>query len=152
MKSNILEELPHLSPKQIDRCIDEMNRAFLEAAITGYEQLIEAMINQPNDRHVLAAAVRGNVGVIVTNNIRDFPKESYEQFELDIQTPDIFLEHALFQDPIAVYLAINQQASSKKNPPMKMSDVLDHLNRHVPRFVQQATSTWNGDGYPPSSL
>jgi hypothetical protein len=31
------------------------------------------MTNEPKDRHVLAAAVRGRADVIVTENIRDFP-------------------------------------------------------------------------------
>lgn len=36
------------------------------------------MTNDPKDRHVLAAAVRGHAGLIVTANIKDFPASALD--------------------------------------------------------------------------
>jgi predicted nucleic acid-binding protein len=48
-----------------------MRTSFPDASVTGHETLIDGMRNDPKDRHVLAAAVRGNAEVIVTFNLRD---------------------------------------------------------------------------------
>ena len=53
--------------------IREMRRSFLGAEVQGYESLAEAMACERKDRHVLAAAVRGDAEVLVTFNIGDFP-------------------------------------------------------------------------------
>ena len=41
-------------------------------SLCGYEQLIPRMTNHEKDRHVLAAAVPGQVPIIVTFNLRHF--------------------------------------------------------------------------------
>ena len=48
-------------------------RGVPDAEVTGYETLIDGMTNHEKDRHVLAAAVRGNAEVLVTFNLDDFP-------------------------------------------------------------------------------
>lgn len=39
--------------------VETMAGAFPDSLVTGYGKLISAMTNDPKDRHVLAAAVRG---------------------------------------------------------------------------------------------
>lgn len=51
-----------------------MVSAFPDSSVTGYEPLIPVMANDPKDRHVLAAAVRGQAHALVTQNLRDFRK------------------------------------------------------------------------------
>ena len=55
-----------LDEKRITHRLDQMNGAFPDAAVTGYEALITDMTNDPKDRHVLASAVRGGAEVLVT--------------------------------------------------------------------------------------
>ncbi len=50
----------------------QMRRAFPDAEVTGYQDLIATMTCDPKDRHVLAAAIRADAAVLVTFNIRDF--------------------------------------------------------------------------------
>jgi hypothetical protein len=57
-----------------------MERAFPDAMVAGHEALIPSMANDPKDRHVLAAAVRGRADVIVTSNVRDFPPAACEPY------------------------------------------------------------------------
>lgn len=87
IKRNQPEELHD----KIDSMMADMNDAFEEARVTGYEDLIPIMQNHPKDRHVLAAAVKDNVDMIVTNNIGDFPREACDKYEVEIMTPDEFL-------------------------------------------------------------
>jgi PIN domain-containing protein len=49
-----------------------IEREFPEAEVTGYEHLIDAMPNNPKDRHVAAAAVKAGAQVITTANLKDF--------------------------------------------------------------------------------
>lgn len=86
-----------------------MNELFPAALIvrSRYESLIDAMTNHKKDRHVLAAAVVAEAEIVVTNNVRDFPKASVEPYNIEVQTPDefvrlqaavnprVFLEHYL---------------------------------------------------------
>jgi hypothetical protein len=50
----------------------EMHRSFPDAEVRGYETLIASMTCDPRDRHVLAAAVRGDAEALPTFNTRDF--------------------------------------------------------------------------------
>ena len=46
------------SPQQVRRRIEAMKRAFPDAMVVGYEDLVRAMTNDPKDRHAMAAAVK----------------------------------------------------------------------------------------------
>lgn len=69
--------LPKLgvSPENARHRIAVMRERFPDALVTGYESLIDSMTNHPKDRHVLAAAVRANAEILVTSNIKDFPRK-----------------------------------------------------------------------------
>jgi hypothetical protein len=69
-----LETRLGLSPEQTAHLFDELGVHFADAWVEGYETLIPAMTNHPKDRHVLAAAVRCGAQMIVTFNLKDFPK------------------------------------------------------------------------------
>ena len=51
-----------LAQSKADWRLDMMRESFVDAEITGYEDLIPVMQNDPKDRHVLAAAVRESRG------------------------------------------------------------------------------------------
>ena len=57
-----------------------------------YEGLISTLtLRDPDDCHVLAAAIKANANLIVSNNIKDFPKEYLSTFGLSVKTADDFL-------------------------------------------------------------
>ena len=68
-----------------------MRRAFPLAVVDGYQPLMPAMTNDPKDRHVLAAAVRGEAALIVTADLRDFPPVALDPFDIEAISPDDFL-------------------------------------------------------------
>jgi predicted nucleic acid-binding protein len=56
--------------------VSQLREYFADAWIEGYADLVSSMTNDPKDRHVLAAAIRGGCESIVTFNTRDFPASS----------------------------------------------------------------------------
>lgn len=69
-----------------------MDAEFPDSLVAGYEGLIESLdLPDPDDRHVLAAAITCHAHVVVTANLRDFPKSSLSHFSVAAQHPDDFL-------------------------------------------------------------
>lgn len=127
-KNRMSEEKAVKYQRQIKQC-------FPEAIVEEYEPLIPSMTNDAKDRHVLAAAVKIKADVIVTFNLKDFPKESLKPWGIKAQHPDKFLLD-LFSDygiDIGIEI-IKQQAADLKNPPVKMIATLERLNLQVPDF------------------
>ena len=67
--------------------------------VEGHEDLISAMTNHPKDRHVLAAAVRCHAEVIVTHNVKDFPRTALEPYSITVLGPSTFLRNLYEIDP-----------------------------------------------------
>jgi predicted nucleic acid-binding protein len=71
----LLREQPRRERAALERTRDLMDLHTRDALVTGYEALIPTLtLPDPNDRHVLAAAVVGRCDVIVTQNLKDFPE------------------------------------------------------------------------------
>ncbi len=98
------------SEEQATRRVKAMNAAFPEAMVIGYESLMDSMKNHPKDRHVLATAVRCGAHVIVTNNQKDFPRESLEPFGLECVSADKFLEDQYHLNPDLFISKLVEQA------------------------------------------
>lgn len=59
--------------------------------MTGHEPLIEGLkLPDPDDRHVLAAAIKAGAQVIVTRNLKDFPETDLQPWDIEAQSPDAF--------------------------------------------------------------
>lgn len=87
-----LERYPDLNRAQLERRRQSMDAEFADSLVTGYEGLIESLaLPDPNDRHVLAAAITCRAHVIVTANLRDFPESSLSNYSLVAQHPDDFI-------------------------------------------------------------
>jgi hypothetical protein len=89
---NLLENEPHRRRADLERTRDLMDKATRDALVTGDESLIPLLeLPDPDDRHVLAAAIVGRCDLIVTANLKDFPATMLEPFGIDAQHPDEFL-------------------------------------------------------------
>ncbi|MGH8458928.1 MAG: PIN domain-containing protein, partial [Nevskiales bacterium] len=122
----VLVQRPELTREQLQRTRGLMDRAVPDCLITGYEGLIDQLrLPDPDDRHVLAAAIRCQAGVIVTYNLKDFPPEALAPYGIDAQHPDEFICHLLDLDTPAVCAAVRDQRQALKNPPKSVRDLLD---------------------------
>lgn len=119
-----------IPPSAIQHLIEEMQGAFPEAFITGYRSLVDSMVcPDPADRHVLAAAVRANAGAIVTYNLKDFPPEVVNPYEIEVIHPDGFLLDLLDLAPVGVINSIRRQAEANRHSPRTVEEILDALSK-----------------------
>lgn len=145
--SGVLEELGRalgretaMTPDQVARRLNRMQAAFPDAEVTGYEHLVAGMTNDPKDRHVLAAAVRGGVEILVTFNISDFPEAALKPFDIVALTPDDFLLDQLDLYPAMVLDCLHRQVNrySSVHGPVDVTGLLGPLARAgVPRFADE---------------
>lgn len=120
---------------QISHRVTQMNRMFEEASVEGYEALIpcmEGMEKDPNDRHVLAAAVRCGADAIVTFNLKDFPTQALARYGVELMSPDHFLVHQYHLDPETVMDRLKEQASVVR---CDLGQLLEKLEKVAPRFA-----------------
>jgi predicted nucleic acid-binding protein len=121
---------PDLDPTKLERTRALMATAVRDWKISGYEPLIDALkLPDPDDRHVLAAAIRARAQIIVTSNLRDFPADDLRQWDIEAKSPDEFVRDQISLDRGVIVAALQQIADSWNNPPGNMGDVLDRLER-----------------------
>jgi predicted nucleic acid-binding protein len=108
--------------------IRKANAAFPDAMVQNYKGLIDTLkLPDENDRHVLAAAIKTNANLIVTNNIKDFPPDYLQSFGLSAKTADDFLTDIIDLNPDQAIAAFKEMVLNKKNPEQDEFEVLDQL-------------------------
>lgn len=142
--ADVLDELSRnvakrgIAADKVERRITQMNRAFPDATVHGYETLIDGMENDPKDRHVLAGAVRANAEVIVTFNTKDFPDVALKPYDVLAVHPDDFLLDQLDLYPGLTLGVLGKQAASYRREPTTVPGVLALLERTgVPQFAAE---------------
>jgi predicted nucleic acid-binding protein len=141
MARNVLENNPHLDPAVVSRTVEEMNHAFPDASVTEYEALIPTMTNDPKDRHVLAAAIRGRADVIVTNNPRHFPVSARDLYNIDVQDADSFLMNQFELAREETVEMLQRWSEDLRSPPLTPDQILAILGRSMPEF-STAVRSW----------
>jgi predicted nucleic acid-binding protein len=102
---NLLEKHPDKAD-QVARTLALVNRSVEDCFISDYEEVIPTLqLPDPDDRHVLAAAIVGQANVIITLNLDDFPPEQLDPFGIEAQHPDTFVAHLIALDPEVVCAA-----------------------------------------------
>lgn len=73
---------------------------FPQAEIAPHDAGLEAGLDLPDlaDRHVLASAIAGGAGRIITLNLRDFPKPALRDHDIAALSPDDFLMQLWLDD------------------------------------------------------
>jgi hypothetical protein len=128
---SILNRRPSLSPEQLARSRERLEQAIPDAQVNGYEEFIEAItgLPDPNDRHVVAAAVRCGAQVIVTSNLKDFPKPVLARYGMEAQSPDDFVRDLIDLDAVTVARVVREQVAALKDPPKTTAEVLGSLRQ-----------------------
>jgi len=135
-----LDNIGEKYPEDLDGCRrrrDAMNRALPEAMVTGYESRIEHInFKDPDDRHVIAAALHVGASGIVTRDKKHFTPRTLKPFGLAVINPDDLLVacHEHFPEDCAQTVEQSRRALSVTKPTLEQYlETLDSqkLNRFV---------------------
>lgn len=112
------------------RRVEKAAAAFPDALVQHYEPLIESLeLPDEDDRHIMAAAIKVNANVIVTNNLKDFPEEHLQTFGLTAKSTDDFLTDLIDLNNEQAVAAFREMVLNKKNPPLDEYEVLAQLRK-----------------------
>lgn len=116
------------------RRMQAMRSAFPDAEVDVPTDLAEVItcIPDPNDRHVVAAAISGSADAIVTFNVKHFPPECMQRYGFVCRTPDQFLVGQFHLNPELVLERLDFQAAALGH---ERSFVMQRLENMVPTFA-----------------
>ncbi len=137
VKYAILKVHPGIAEARVDARIAAMCGAFDDALVVGWEQACAGLdLPDPDDRHVLAAAIKGGAQSLVTFNLGDFPDDRLTETDVEVVHPDEFLLDQLDLYPGLALQVLTEQAADLNHPPSDLAGVLNRLERcGVPRFA-----------------
>jgi predicted nucleic acid-binding protein len=119
----------------IDRRITAMQQAFRDTEVTGHEGLIpQLQLPDPDDRHVLAAAIQAEAREIVTANVKDFPGDILVAHAIRASTPADFLTGLIREFPQLLVEIVQEQAAAMRQPPMSFEALVAKLTEYAPAF------------------
>lgn len=121
-------------PALADSFQTSIRQAFPDAEVAGYESLLPALTNDEKDRHVLAAAIRGNCPLILTFNRKHFPAEALQPWGLGASHPQDYLLILYEMEPKQVMAVLGAIAGKRK---LDVQDVLIRLGKVLPEFSQR---------------
>ncbi|GGT37041.1 PIN domain-containing protein [Nonomuraea spiralis] len=128
MQRNLAANRPDIPAEKLNKLRSLMNLAVRDCLVEGHEPLIEGLkLPDPDDRHVLAAAIKVGAQVIVASNLKDFPAEHLAAWDVEVKSPDDFVLDLIALDGRVVWACVQQIADSRISPPETVDDVLDAL-------------------------
>jgi predicted nucleic acid-binding protein len=115
--------------EKLARLRDLMIQALPDAMVRGHEPLIEGLkLRDPNDRHVLAAAIKSGAQVIVTVD-KDFTADALAPWNVEPKSPDEFVLDQIDIADRVVWGCLQQIAISRTQRPETVEDILTQLER-----------------------
>ncbi|MGZ4523824.1 MAG: PIN domain-containing protein [Mycobacteriaceae bacterium] len=110
-----------------------MDLFFTDATVTGWESLLDSIeLPDPDDRHVVAAAVVGGADAIITANLTDFTDDTLAAFDIVAVHPDTFLLDQWDLDPTLArrFCEIPPPLANDPRPPWPPRSTHSASNRH----------------------
>ena len=124
----LLRNEPHRDRAKLERTRDLMDQHTRDCLVIGYDSLVSSLVlPDPDDRHVLAAAIAGRCDAIVTQNLKHFPEEVLAPYGIDVQHPDEFFSNQLNLVPGAFCGAVQKVRRRLQKPPYTIEQYLDIL-------------------------
>ena len=96
--------------------------------VADFEDLIPTLkLPDPDDRHVLAAAIISEAKIIVTFNLKDFPESILAKYGIAAQHPDVFVGDLIERYPQQILQAVDTILDRLKNPRQTFTNHLETL-------------------------
>jgi hypothetical protein len=127
---------PH---KRLLLTLELMNGALPEADVQDWETYMDGLtLPDPNDCHVLAAALAAKAQTILTMNLRDFPASVLEQHGVAAVHPDGFLCGLYDADPELLRSSTEMAHANLSRSAPSFANYLDALERQgLPQLVKR---------------
>ncbi|MFI0849592.1 PIN domain-containing protein [Mesorhizobium sp. IMUNJ 23232] len=110
---SLIANVPAIPFERLQATRRLMELALPEALVGGFHRHVDSIaLPDPDDRHVVAAAIEANASHILTWNLRDFPVKATEKHGLVRATPDAFLTDLYDQAPD---LVVGSLANARHN-------------------------------------
>jgi predicted nucleic acid-binding protein len=133
---NLLDKRPDLKRSQLERTCELMNKSILNSLVEDYEELAARLnLPDPDDAHVLAAALKSHSQIIVTFNLKDFPEKILEKYQIEALHPDTFLRSQLDLNPPIFLSCVKAVRARLLKPPKTAQEYLFTLFQHIPLTV-----------------
>jgi predicted nucleic acid-binding protein len=146
MIAAVQKSRPDIAPEKLARVRTLMIEAVPDCIVSGHEPLIAGLhLRDPDDRHVLAAAITSGAQVIVTAD-KDFTASALAPWDIEAKHPDDFVLDQMDINDRLVWGCVQQIAFQRSNPPATVEDVLEQLERSG--LVQAAAAlrrNWSGN-------
>lgn len=134
---SLVKRFPSQEPR-LRKQINSIAAGFPEAEVVGYEDL-EGTLNcpDPNDEHVLAAAIKGRASKLVTMNIRDFPTDTKLKYGIEIVHPDDFLLDLALENREVFLAASARWITGYNRPKITVEQIAQAITRTgCPKFAK----------------
>ncbi|MBY5465251.1 PIN domain-containing protein [Rhizobium leguminosarum] len=114
------------APEHGKRARRNMEAAFEDALVSDYGAYLPscAGLPDPNDAHVVAAALKTQAALIVTENLKDFPATVLRSLNLEAKSADAFLADTFALDPGKAVNAIQRMRARFKKPELTADQLL----------------------------
>ncbi len=123
-----------INDASIDRLFSALTQAFPDAMAQSGRPAPPDLIIDPEDSHVVEAALAGNANVIVTRNVRHFVVDQLQHAGIQLRTPDQFLVELFDQFPQELLEVIAIRAADLHD---SRTETLEFLRQHMPEFVRR---------------
>ncbi|WP_284339987.1 PIN domain-containing protein [Devosia nitrariae] len=136
---NLLVNRQDLNPEKLARTVELMNDAVPDCLVEGYEDMIEGLVlPDPDDRHVLAAAIHSSCDAIITMNLQDFPTKHVGKYDIEVLHPDDFIFNQFGLDTAAVLNSVQRCRARLRKPPKSAAEFLERLEAQgLPKTVAE---------------
>ncbi|MHB1700872.1 MAG: PIN domain-containing protein [Acidobacteriaceae bacterium] len=134
---NLVANRPDIAPK-IELLLGLVNQSVPDCLVENYEVLIDSLsLPDPDDRHILAAAIVGHADAIVTINLKHFPSGILTQHRIEAQHPDDFLVNQLELRPFDALEVIKQVRARMRNPARTANELINLIEKNgLPQTAQ----------------
>lgn len=115
-----------------------LNQSVPDCLVENYEALIPGLdLPDPDDRHVLAAAIAGHADTIVTMNLKDFPAKTLAKHSIEVVHPDDFIMNQLELSRLEALATVKQVRARFRKPPISVDEFIGMMQKSgLPQSAQ----------------
>ena len=132
--------------RRASRARRALEDAFEEALVADYAALLcvgADTLPDPDDAHVLAAALKTQAAIIVTDNLKHFPPAQMAALNMEVRSTDAFIADTIALDPGRAVAAIRRMRQRFRKPEITqarllldmeasgLTEVVDILRSHI---------------------